>query len=359
MADIVIRFAPASDFAIALQQRVAREFESSPQSRFADWSVWALAFVYLAIGGLAYLAILAGGWSGAGTIALAVLGGCCAYMVMATIGHAAAHHALTPRRWLSDLVLFTSFAVVGISGKLWRDRHVRLHHRLPNLPGTGVDGDGSSVLRLLPHKPWRPAHTLQPLYAPFLYMLAVLHMAWLEDFQLLAAARRDEPQNYRTWPALVEFAGAKLLHAVLLIAVPALVLHPPVWALLGTYAVAMCVASLTFLLITVGTHLSDMAEFPMPDADGRLVHDWVTHQVITSVDWMSTNSIVTALLGGANADVAHHLFPEYSHRHATLLSRIVLEVAEAHGVRYCRASFGHVLFAHWRHLARLGRPEAA
>jgi linoleoyl-CoA desaturase len=359
MREKAIRFASASNFALALGRRVAREFEASRPSRFADWSVWALASGYMAIGALAYVAILDGGLGAGGTVALAMLGGLCAFLVMATIGHAASHGTLTPRRWLGDLVLLASFAAVGVSGRLWRDRHVRLHHRLPNLPGTGVDGDGSAVLRLLPHKLRRPAHALQRLYAPLLYTFAILHMAWLEDFQLLAAARRDEPAEYRNWRALAEFAGAKLLHLIVLVAIPALVLHPPLWALLAGYAIVMATSSLAFLLLTIGTHLSDMTEFPMPDADGGLAHDWATHQVMTSVDWMPTSPLVTALLGGANADVAHHLFPRYSCRHAALLSRIVAEEAAAHGVRYRRASLARIIRGHWRHLTRLGRSEAA
>ncbi|HTS94049.1 MAG TPA: fatty acid desaturase [Stellaceae bacterium] len=357
MADPAICFAPSSEFALTLGRRVAREFEASHRSRFADWSVWAIAAGYVGAGALAYALILRSSPGAAGTIALAVLGGCCAFMVMATVGHAAAHGALTPRRWLSDFVLFASFAVIGVSGRLWRDRHVGLHHQLPNLPGTGIDGDGSSLLRLLPHKRWRPAHALQRFYAPLLYALAVPHMAWLEDFQLLAAARRAVPAGYRGWCVLAEFAGAKLLHLILLIAIPTLLLHPPIWALLGTYAIAMTVSSTAFLALTIGTHLSDMAEFPAPNAGGKLAHDWATHQVMTTIDWMPTNALVTALLAAVNADVAHHLFPQYSHHHAALLSRIIAEEAAAHGVPYRKASFARVLQGHWRHLTRLGQPE--
>ncbi|HVM81814.1 MAG TPA: fatty acid desaturase [Stellaceae bacterium] len=358
MARPAIRFAPSSDFAGAIGRRVSDEFRASGKSRFADWTVWTLAGGYFAIAALAYGAILGGGFGATATLGLAVLGGVSAFMTMAIIGHDASHGSLSSGKWLNELVLFVAFAVLGISGALWGSRHVRVHHQLPNLPGTGIDADGSALLRLSPHKPWRPGYALQPLYAPFVYMLGVLNMTWIEDFHYLAEARRSGTAEFRGWRSLLEFAGAKVLHLALFFVIPALALHPPVWGLLATYAVAMTMSSATFLVIAIGAHISELSEFPMPDRNGRLPHDWATHQVVTAVDWMPTNPFVAAIVGGANADVAHHLFPQYSHCHVAFLSRIVAEEAAAHGVPYRKVSFAQMFRAHWRHVSSLSRPQA-
>jgi linoleoyl-CoA desaturase len=110
--------------------------------------------------------------------------------------------------------------------------------------------------------------------------------------------------------------------------------------------------------LVVGTHVSDLAAFPQPDADGRLPHDWATHQLVTSVDWSPTNSLAVLLTGGANAHVAHHLFPGHNHRHMAVFSRIVAECAVKHGLHHEVTTFAGMVRGHWRHLVGLGARPA-
>ena len=110
------------------------------------------------------------------------------------------------------------------------------------------------------------------------------------------------------------------------------------------------------MILVVGTHVSNLAEFPEPDAQGRLPHDWATHQLVTSVDWAPTHRLAVLLSSGANAHAAHHLFPGHHHRHLALLSRIVAETAAEHGVPHCVTSFSGMLRGQWRQLVVLSRP---
>jgi linoleoyl-CoA desaturase len=86
--------------------------------------------------------------------------------------------------------VFGCFAILGIDGARWRDRHLRLHHRVPNLPGTGIDADSVTLLRLAPDKPWRPWHRFQPAYAPLLYAAGHAGLAWIDDWAMRCAADR-------------------------------------------------------------------------------------------------------------------------------------------------------------------------
>jgi linoleoyl-CoA desaturase len=78
----------------------------------------------------------------------------CAFMMIVQIGHDASHGAVSRHLAVNRAALFWSFAVLGVDGALWGDRHIRLHHRVVNLPGTGIDADSVSLFRLAPDKPW-------------------------------------------------------------------------------------------------------------------------------------------------------------------------------------------------------------
>ena len=67
----------------------------------------------------------------------------------------------------------------------------------PNVAGTDIDADSTSLVRLTPHHAWRWWHRYQAYYAPFLYMLVLGHLALYEDFLHLRAARREAPETFR------------------------------------------------------------------------------------------------------------------------------------------------------------------
>jgi linoleoyl-CoA desaturase len=342
-------------FAREVARRGREAFAATGENRFAAAGDWTRA---AACGGLALMGYggLLTGIGGAAVapvwIALAAFG---AFLVLAQLGHDAAHAALSPRRMVNHIVLFACFAVIGVDGRLWRDRHLRLHHSFANLPGTGIDTDSVLFLRLAPDKPLRGYMRFQPFYAPLLFSIAHVSLVWIEDMAMQRAARRDQPRDFATFAAGAAFIGGKMIHAMLFLALPALLLRPSPLALALGYLLASSIIAFCFVVLVVGTHVSDLAAFPQPDAQGRLPHDWATHQLLTSVDWAPTHRLAVLVSGGANAHAAHHLFPGHHHRHLALLSRVVAETAVGHGVPHCVASFSGMLRGQWRQLVALSR----
>lgn len=357
-----ISFAPRSAFARAVAARVSDAFaESGAQSgdhRYANWETWTWAAGWTAASLGAYAAVLFAHLPLILSAAAIVIAAAAAFCVVISIGHDATHGSLSARPWINALITFASFGTLGVSGALWRDRHVRLHHRVPNVAGNGIDADAFTLMRLAPDGAWRPVYRWQAFYAPFAYALGLIYVAWAEDFVEFRKARANDA-SFRTGRALAEFAGTKILHLTLFVAIPAIVLSPSPLMLAGGYLLACAAASLAFVTATIGTHISDIAGYPAPDARGRLPHDWSTHQMLTAVDYAPTSRFVVALAGGANAHAAHHLFPGMSHRHAIWLSRIIAEEAAAHGVPYTKVTFAESLRAHWRLLVALSKPSAA
>jgi linoleoyl-CoA desaturase len=347
-----LHFAPPGDFARDLR-RGLRQLPAMP--RHGDAAQWRRG-AFCAAAALAFYGLLLSGHGGVPALLGATF---CAFLLIVQLGHDASHNALSRYGWINRAVVFWVFAIMGVDGALWRDRHVRLHHQVVNLPGTGIDADSVSLLRLAPDKPWHWWYRLQPLYAPLIYALGHLAVAWVEDVAGFRAARADGRREFQGSAALARFAAGKAIHLTLFLLLPWLALRPSLAMLLLGYAAASALTAQLFVLLVVGTHVSDLATFPLPDAEGRVAADWATHQLATSVDWAPTSRLAAWVSGGANAHAAHHLFPGYSHCRLAALSALVAETAAAHGLPHRITSFRGMVLGHFRHLVALSRPGAS
>ncbi|MCI4665402.1 MAG: fatty acid desaturase [Neomegalonema sp.] len=348
------QFQSPSAFGRELRAAGGALLQRQPTGRYANRSQWLVGIGYLSgfVGVYAWLlAREPDGWS----FLLAALAGFFAYAVVASFCHDASHGSLSRRRSVNRIALFLGFAVVGVSGALWGRRHVREHHMFPNVDGTDIDADSTLLVRLTPHRPWRPWHRFQIYYAPILYLTVLWHLAFVEDWKHLREARMEKPARYRTWAASLEFAAAKLLHLGLGLGLPLLLIDASFWSIVAAYAIASAATSAMFVMINIGTHVCDGAAFVKPDESGVIGHDWATHQAMTAVDWAPQNRLAVALTGGANAHAAHHLFPEAAHCHNARLTKLVDSFAAKHDAPRLVTSFAGMLAAHARHLIALGR----
>jgi linoleoyl-CoA desaturase len=348
-----LSFQPAGAFARDVNTRARAAM--AKVSRFGDAGQWLPVAGIAGTGLTGYGDLLAGGHAYWRSLALVATAAFCAFMLIVQVGHDASHGAISSRPSVNRIALFWTFALLGVDGAQWRDRHIRLHHQVVNLPGTGIDADSVNLFRLAPDKPWHWWMRLQPLYGPMLYTVGHISLAWFEDFRDLRIHRRNGRREFLGLNALLKFTAGKIVHATVFLILPWLALRPSLISLVLGYFVASSLIAICFVTLVVGTHLSSLAEFPTPDSEGRLPHDWATHQVITSVDWMPESKMAILLTGGANAHVAHHLFPGYHHRHMAELSRIIAKAAADHGLTIHVTTFTGMLLSQWRHLVAMSR----
>lgn len=148
---------------------------------------------------------------------------------------------------------------------------------------------------------------------------------------------------------------AKVLH------VSVAVLAPYCWFGIELEVIALCylVASMAtsflFVIVNVGTHLNIHTEMVCPDESDGIPHDWATHQALTTVDWSPQSMIAIALTGGANAHLAHHLFPFAAHCHNAGLAALAGDAAAAHGLKLNVISFKEMLLGHFALLLKYSR----
>lgn len=352
-----VKFPTNSNFAQEVHRRARQELLARGENRFADTGQWLRAAIYLAGSSTAYAIAMFGSGSLLLTALSTGVAAILALMVAATVGHDASHFVMSSKPWVNRVALFGSFSLLGVCGDLWGDRHVRLHHGFPNIQGNGIDADGSSLLRLCPYKPYRSRYRWQPAYCFVLYFLSFVHLIWIEDWTFLREALRRRPAEQ--WQLIASFLACKLVHVTVTLVVPFVVFRPDFLSWLLYYLSAMGCASIAFVLLAVPTHLCEPALFETPDDTGNMPHDWTTHQVLTAVDWSPDKQWLIALIAGANAHVAHHVFPSYSHRHARWLTWIIKDSATSHGVPYRALSYRELLVGHWRHMLAMSREGAA
>lgn len=314
----------------------------------------AAALAAIAFG--AYAVLLSAELPGAVMLVLAALSAVAALLLGINLGHDAAHDALTPHRGLNRLLHHVSFTLIGADAYLWRLRHVRSHHVFPNVNGCDLDIDENPFLRLSPNHRRRAWHRFQHFYAPLVYCLVGLHTAFWQDFAYLRKRELADMRDLRppAW-AVAAFFSSKFVYVGLILLVPLAVLDVPWWAVAGGAMLASAVQSVLFVMLLIGTHFADEAEFPAADAAGRLPGDWASHALRTSVDWSPGSRCAIALTGGANCHAAHHLFPGVSHVHYRAITPITAATAAEFGLPYHRLTLPAMIRSHFAFLRRLGR----
>lgn len=320
--------------------------------------IWIKAGLWLIVGALAYRALILAepGW---GALGLAVLTALALTMLPINIGHDATHGAASKNRLANDLLVVCTFGVLGMSGHLWRHRHLHNHHMFSNLEGADTDVDATILLRMTPHHPWLPIHKYQIWYAPILYGLALPLRVYVMDWFSLAIARRKDPKTWATTRQTLYFLGNKAIH-IGLVVTPLFVMDIGFWTWLGSYLLAASAASTMLTMILIGTHIHEEASFPVADEDDRIPHDWGRHVIMTSCDWAPRSRIAAFFFGGLNAHTSHHLMPHIPHTLYTEISPILEEEAGKDGLPYHKMSMLEMVTGHYRHLKAMARrPENA
>lgn len=345
---------PEHGFAERLRARVEVILAEPGRLRRGRRLLLLKGLVYGGLAGLAYAGLLASG----GAVlpaAAAVAFGLAILLPAINIGHDGAHGTLTRRRWPNHLIQFLTFAPLGVDAYLWRLRHNASHHVFPNVNGSDIDIDANPFLRLSPNQPWKRRFRFQHLYAPLVYAAVALHSIWVQDYAYLVKRELANARDIRhPWPRYLEFALGKLVHVTLWFVVPMAVLPIGFGAALLLYLLGLGVMSFVFVFLLVGTHFSNSAEFPVPDGDGRLPHDFAGHAVATSVDWAPDSRMAGFIAGGANTHAAHHLFPRVAHVHYRAINGEIERLARDCGVGYHCRSFPGMVADHFRFLRRMG-----
>jgi linoleoyl-CoA desaturase len=218
----------------------------------------------------------------------------------------------------------------------------------------------SPLLRLSPGAPHFWFHRYQHLYGFPAYSLATLNWIFLKDYQQFL--KRDiGPYRNKKHPRseVVTLILTKLLCYSYMIVIPLIVLDIPWWQVIVGFVVVHMTAGIILGVIFQLAHVVEGTEYPLPDENGAMEHEWVIHELETTADFAQNNRLLSWYIGGLNFQIEHHLFPQICSIHYPAISRMVRAVAEKYGVPYnCQPTLRAAARSHYRMLKQLGQPEA-
>lgn len=347
-------------FQAEMKTRIDAHFAPRGGNKKANAAMWAKLALFFGLFWANWYALAFHAHSLGTTIALlftfALLFKCIAY----NIAHDSVHGALTGNAKIDDKIFFVSFNMLGPNGYLWKIRHNNAHHFFVNIPDCDVDIEGTKLIRLAPHKEWKPYHRFQHLYAPLMYMVFTLDWIFRKDFALYFRKEFGNVTGLKhPWWRFAELVALKAFYVGYMIVLPCLLLPYSVGTILVAFVGFHLFLSFYVVMTFASSHIGEDALFVDTDEDGRLPHSFLEHQLRTSVDFHPRNPVVGFFYGGFNAHVAHHMFPNMSSIHYGPVTKIIQETAAEHGLPYHERSLLDLFASHFRFLKLMGRsPDA-
>jgi linoleoyl-CoA desaturase len=271
-----------------------------------------------------------------------------------SLGHDASHNTAFKNKFANQMLHFFSFLTIGIDPLLWGLRHIRSHHLYANVEGSDIDIDENPFLRLAPCHERKWFHKYQHIYAPFVYMLALLHSVFMGDWIYLFSNKyqwmRDGTNNFQLY---LRFFSFKIIYLSIILILPILFSKVDFEIIIISYLTTSAFTSMLFVVMLVGTHFFEEANYP-DVKDNQLDDSWAVHQLKTSCDWNANNYFAQFLSGGANCHAAHHLFPNLCHTSYSLINPIIEEKVKLFHLPYHNKTLLEMMKSHFSHLKKMG-----
>lgn len=350
---------PEGSFYRTVKLRVDEHFRTTGKMRRAGPLLAFKGALLLSLIIGCYSLILLQVWQPWSFIPLGLIFGFASLLLAINIGHDAAHQVVVRNPALNHIIQRLSFVLVGVDGYLWRLRHIKSHHLFPNVNGSDSDIDENPFVRLSPNQPWRWHFQFQHLYAPFAYLFAALQTTVWGDFVYLSKRRLANMIDIKhPLSEYFFFAVCKFTYFAVMLAIPLLVLDLPWWQVTLGFLAINGSTSFLFVVLLIGTHFADEADFPVPTEDGSVGRTWADHNMATACDWSPQNWFAHFISGGSNAHASHHLFPRVCHTHYRAIAPIIASTSAEFGVRYNSLTLWGMIKSHYRLLHQLGRRPA-
>lgn len=270
------------------------------------------------------------------------------------IGHESAHNIFCRSKTLNSFFVHI-FDFMGASSQIWKYKHVHTHHNHTNIHKVDLELEQPSIVRIFPQSAFKYFHRFQQYYMPFLYSIYTLIWFCVRDFKDFIMLHKKMSKG-RPKRELLFFVVSKLLFISRMIILPAMVLPFSWLQIITAFIICNVVASITVTFALISTHVGEHSHFPEPDANGLLAHSWVRHQFLTTSDFSRGSRVVTALYGGFNHHLTHHLYPYISHVHYPSISKIIQKVSDDYQIAtHPQPTIVAAIASHFRFLGRRAR----
>ena len=336
-------------FGIEIRQAVNAYLHG--KSKFANGRVLLKAIMYVAFVAASYTWLLHASTYRQLQLAYWAFG-FCSILCALNFAHDAAHHSLTGKRRIDNIIFELAFNWQGANGYLWKIRHNHSHHAYPNVDDCDADLQVNGLIALSPNQPLKAYHRFQHLYAPVAYMFYTLLWVFYKDFVLFFKRKQAnilfKEHPLKEW---IKFFLYKLMYIVVYIVIP---YYASGVRVLMAFTCMHLLVSLFLLFTFLISHYVEGIVFTNPANNASLATSWARHQVNVSVDFHAESQWAGYIFGGFNAHVAHHLFPQVCHVHYPAITKIIRNKLRKHRVNYRSVSFFGGIVSHLRFIKAQG-----
>ncbi|HET6243356.1 MAG: acyl-CoA desaturase [Bacteroidetes bacterium] len=356
---VPLKFKPSgNDFAKVLRKRVQDYFKEKNISVFSNSAMVFKTIFLLSLWIGSYCALIFGNIPLAFVYFVWIVLGISIALVSINIGHDAIHGAYTSKKWLTNLLKHT-YNLNGASAYMWKSMHNVAHHTYTNVYGYDEDISPISIIRISPDEKLKPIHKYQHLYAFFFYGLATISWVFIKDyvkfFKNQAGNFNNSIHPKKEYFFLFFY---KFLNYTIFLVLPLLVMDISWMHILGGYLLMHFVSGFYLAIVFMLAHGIEEVHFPRPEPTGILENDWAIHQLYTTANFSTGNSLAGFLTGGLNQQIEHHLFPYICSIHYRALAKIVQDTAAEYDLPYYdKPTFFSALSSHYLFLKRIGKEK--
>ncbi|MEZ4360462.1 MAG: acyl-CoA desaturase [Kofleriaceae bacterium] len=271
----------------------------------------------------------------------------CGCLGMSTFAHTASHNAISSSRFVNRFLTYWGFTFFfGVSATYWWNKHIIVHHPVPNLVGEDDDIDLAPFFSITEGGAGR-----RPLFGRLQWLVIPLALA-LNEFNIqrsgwLFLTKRLRDPKRRDLSHWIDL-GVLLSHWAVWVILPMLV-FPPLHVL-GFYALRMALMGYAMFVGFAPAHFPAEA---VAAAATEKSADFLLRQTATTVNFR-TGWFGALLCGGVEYQIEHHLFPAISPYHYPELAKMVERFCHEHGYPYRTLGWGE---ATWKSLVVFRHPK--
>lgn len=244
--------------------------------------------------------------------------------------HNSSHYTTSRRRWVNELLTYFGATVInGVSATYWHNKHVVVHHPMPNI--LDVDGDADLMPFFAVYdRDFAKASRVAWLYYHLQWVLLPVALAAL-IFQMqingwMFLAHKVRESAWKTSHSID--VGALVLHYVAWIGVPSLFF--PMTHVVGLYVLLTGLSGIAIFIGAAPAHFPAEAVC-VPAAERHA--DFILRQTVTTVNFR-TGRLGRLLCSGIEFQIEHHLFPEICYTHYPKIRELVEPFCREHGYPY-------------------------
>lgn len=309
--------------------------------------------VYIAILGSAYATILTT-YSFAIMMVAYIVFGLVMILTGLSFAHDLSHNTIFTNKRTNNILFEFIFALMGVSGYLWKKRHISSHHQHPNHEGFDPDLEIGSIINLSPFKKTKAYHCYQHIYGPVLYASYTLYWIFIKDIALITKPGdvKLAVPVYCKWQ-VIKLCFIKVLYLYLSIGVLYLAGNFSLYQLCIAFVLMHFITSYFLLFTFLITHHTEHTEY-FEGAGTDIQDAWFYEQVRSSNDFHPFSRMANFIFGGFNCHIAHHLYPNTPHVFYPGITRIIYRHLRRNGTRPNSTTYWQGIISHLRVLKQRG-----